>query len=139
MRVIRLSRPGSVNSGVAGSRWKVFLLIRQTNRQQVGRTEPFRSRRRRATVAAAQEQQTAAAAVDELLDQILLGGGEIVRFHAAQNDALEAEQVVHFGGEAVLQFARWRIRRNLRVQLVLRGSDEADTGRYSCRLPPRGE
>ncbi len=59
------------------------LVVRQAHRQQI--------RKRRLLVTAvgqrrpaAQEQQAAAAPIDELLDQILLRGGEIIRFDACR-------------------------------------------------------
>ena len=98
------------------------LVIRQANGQQIGKRRflvaAIGQRR-----AAAQEQQAAAAAIDKLLDQILLRGGEIVRFDGAENDALVAEQIVHFGRETVLQLACRSAVGHLHVELVLGGAD----------------
>ncbi len=67
----------------------MFLRFGKLHRQQIGE--------RRLVIAAigerspaAQEQQSAAAPIDELLDQLLLRRGEVIRFHAAQDDALES-------------------------------------------------
>ncbi len=81
MRVIRLSRPAGGQFRRRGIAMKRVLVIRQAHRQQVGKRSFLV-----ATVGqrrpAAQEQQTAAAPIDELLDQILLRGSEIIRLDA---------------------------------------------------------
>ena len=51
-------------------------------------------------LSSAQEEQPAAAPVDKLLDQVLLRGCEVVRLHAAQDQALKGEQVFHLGGKS---------------------------------------
>ena len=66
----------------------------------------------------------AAATVGKILEQRLLAGGQIGCIHAADDDAVKAEQFFHFGGEAVFQFVG--IRDALPVNLILRGAQNGD-------------
>ena len=56
--------------------------------------------------APAQEQDAAAAPVDEFADQLLLRRREVVRFHAADDQPVEGEQLFGLGREALLQLVR---------------------------------
>src|ERR1035438_7492925 len=79
--------------------------LRNLHRQQLGQ--------RRMRVAAlgqreatAQKQNAAAAAVGEFADQVLLRLREVVGFHAADDQAVEGEQIFGLGGEAFLELLR---------------------------------
>ena len=65
---------------------KCAFLVRQQNREQVRqfRDAPAAIAQRRP---AAEQEQTAAAAIDKLLDQLLLRGREIARFHRSDISA----------------------------------------------------
>ncbi len=97
-----LSDPAAVSSTVAGSRWKVLLLLGRIRRQQIhqARASPSSIAKRKASP---QEKQSTAAAVNKLAQQFLLQWGKVSSFHRAQDDALVGEEIFRAHRKAILQ------------------------------------
>src|ERR1700677_4295109 len=93
--------------------------IRKNDRKQIrkARRSPASSPERGP---ATKQEQPSTAAIDKLLDQLLLGGSEIVCFHRPDHQRLVAKKILDMRWEAVGEFLR--IVNSLPVNFVFAGA-----------------
>ena len=134
-RQIRLARPWAVNSWLEKSRWKVPLSSGTRTGSNSARGE-MRIAAFGQGEASAEKQDAAAAAIGEFANQVLLGLGEIVGLHAADDQTIESEQLFGLGRKSFFQLMR--IVEALAVNLVLGGAQHGSKLQAAIVFARRG-